>query len=103
MEVPIASQVIGVMLEIGLTVAAWRRGWHKTALLPVAIFYAVSSLFGFVAGVSGGTVDRVLPLITLIGFVKLGSLVWMISHPRHSPQVVSQPEATSSPELTKAA
>ena len=103
MEIPVTSQVIGVGLDIALTAAAWRRGWHKTALLPVALSYGMALLVEFVTAFSTETVESGLPLLVVLGFVKTGSLVWLIMHPRRSPQVVSQWLAINSKEFAKAA
>src|SRR5262249_5775407 len=91
MEIPLSSQVIGIVLDLVLTVAAWQRGWHKTALLPVALAYPLGFLVEFATVVSDGTVASVFPLLVILGYAKTGSLVWLIIHPRRSPQVVSQP------------
>jgi hypothetical protein len=52
-------------------------------------------LLGVAAGLTNGTVEDVLPLIVMAGFVKLGVLGWMIARPRRAIQEAPTPAAIS--------
>ncbi len=53
-----------LILEIILTVTAWKKGWRWWALLPVAIAFGSAFLTGFVIGASGNTIEN--PLVFII-------------------------------------
>jgi len=46
-----------LILEILLTIFAWRKGWKWFALLPLGIGVVISFLIGIIVGASGGSVD----------------------------------------------
>lgn len=46
-----------LIIEIMLTVAAWKKGWRGWALLPVAICFATAFLLGAAAGANGTSPD----------------------------------------------
>lgn len=73
--------MIGI-LEIVLTVMAWRRGWRARALAPFAVLAPVSFLTGAAIGVSGGSVEAAIPVFLLLDFVCVGVLWWLVAHPR---------------------
>lgn len=45
-----------LILEVILTIFAWRKGWKWLALLPVGIVLILGLLIGFSIGISGGDV-----------------------------------------------
>jgi cation transport ATPase len=59
------------ILEIILTVAAWKRGWRWLALLPGGIVACLGLITGFVTGLTGGELNMSL----LISFDILGIFV----------------------------
>jgi hypothetical protein len=42
-----------LIIEIWLTVAAWKKGWKAKALIPGAVLLAVALMIGLSAGASG--------------------------------------------------
>jgi MFS family permease len=48
-----------LILEIILTIFAWRRGWKWYALLPLGIAFAIGFLVGLSTGASGGLVGDI--------------------------------------------
>jgi len=55
-----------VLLEIGLAVTAFRKGWRWRVLLPVGISFAAALLIGMGAGAGGGSAQAVMPLLALM-------------------------------------
>lgn len=73
-----------LLLEIWLTVAAWRAGWKATALLPTGAAIAV----GILLGASGVEVSQNLLLYALgdiVAVVALGIMA-AIGHNKHVAQ-----------------
>jgi hypothetical protein len=66
-----------MLIEILLTIRAWRKGWKGYALLPIAIGMSVSFLIGAAVGASGGTIENILPLCVLIELMMIISLIVM--------------------------
>jgi H+/gluconate symporter-like permease len=60
-----------LILEIALTIAAWKNGWGARALLPLAGAFLVAFLGGVAIGASGGSVadGRVLGFLCDLGAV----------------------------------
>jgi uncharacterized membrane protein YfcA len=54
-----------LILEILLTVAAWRRGWRAKALIPLGTCLGVGIFVGMAIGASGGSPERALPVLAL--------------------------------------
>jgi len=48
-----------LIIEIVLTVFAWRKGWKWLALLPVGIAMLIAFIAGYMVGLSGGNVSEV--------------------------------------------
>ena len=46
-----------LIIEIVLTIFAWRNGWKWLALLPIGIAFAVGFFIGYGVALSGGTTD----------------------------------------------
>ncbi len=69
------------MLDIILTVFAWRRGWKAWALLPMGITFIIL-LF---VGVSEETIGLVLFFV----LAELGTLIFMVVKPRKKSQQVT--------------
>jgi uncharacterized membrane protein YfcA len=81
------------VLEIILTISAWKRGWRWRALLPLAIGCVAGFLVGAAVGAGGGSVDDVLPIAVLMELAVVGSLIAMVAR---APQSVRAP--ASSPQ-----
>jgi Na+/phosphate symporter len=64
-----------LIVEIILTIVAWRRGWMWYSLIPVGIGVTLGFLIGVSAASSGSTIDAASPgfiIIDLIICVALG-------------------------------
>jgi len=60
-----------LIVEVLLTVAAWRRGWKGWALLPWAVCFFTAFIGGAFIGAAGGPVDEaaIMGLGTLLEIV----------------------------------
>jgi hypothetical protein len=73
-----------LIIEIILTVAAWRKGWKAWALLPVGIAMTVGFITGIAISVDGGSIDDVVGFLLVSELIVLGSLIVMaVRAPRH--------------------
>ena len=68
-----------LILEIALTVAAWRKGWRFRALVPLASAWVISFLMGASVGLAGGTIDKLAPLLILLELTCTGVLIALAS------------------------
>ena len=66
--------MLALAVQIGLTVAAWRRGWKGWALVPLVSELLFGFLLGLLIGVSGGSVQDVWPLGVLLDLAVIGVL-----------------------------
>jgi len=80
-----------LVLEIILTVIAWRRGWKWRALLAPAIMLGVVFVAGFVSRAIGGPEQMPTVVEVLIDVALIGTLIIMVIRPRQ----VAQPAAPS--------
>jgi len=73
-----------IILETGLTIWAWNRGWRGWSLLPVVIGAGTAFLIGFILGLSGAfsITDPDLGGFIIIDFLIIGKLIFMILKPR---------------------
>jgi purine-cytosine permease-like protein len=46
-----------LLIEIILTIFAWRNGWKWLSLIPVGAAVLIGMIIGYSVGMSGGTVD----------------------------------------------
>lgn len=63
-----------MVLEIGLTVAAWKKGWKALALIPLGIVLCMGFFVGAAVGMSGGNVEAIQGyawMIDALGIVAL--------------------------------
>ena len=84
------------ILEIGLTVWAWKRGWRGWALLPLTIGLGASFLSGFYIGFSGGSeenLENMMGLFLLMDVAVIVSLVLMVIFKRGRKVVVKDSRA----------
>ena len=73
------------IIEIILTVVAWRKGWRGRALLPLAGVLGVSTLLGLAVGAAGGSLESLIPVGILLELASLGALIFLVKRP---PQTV---------------
>ncbi|NQU07690.1 MAG: hypothetical protein HQ583_03945 [Candidatus Abyssubacteria bacterium] len=72
---------MGLIIEIVLTIAAWRKGWRWYALIPLVVAGSVGFSAGFVVGAFGGTVTGLLPFLVLLDLVCIVVLIVMVAKP----------------------
>ena len=75
-----------LLIEIGLTVASWKRGWKWRALLPLVAIFAAGMVFGGIAGATGGPAELPPALAVVSDILIIVPLVIMITKPRLAPQ-----------------
>lgn len=81
------------VLEIILTISAWKKGWRWRALLPLALGCVAAFLVGAAAGANGGSVENVLPIAVLLELGVIGSLIAMVARaPRSVRTSASSPQ-----------
>lgn len=81
------------VLEIILTISAWKRGWRWRALLPLALGCAAAFLVGAAVGAGMGSVDDVLPIAVLLELGVVGSLIALVARaPRSVRALASSPQ-----------
>ncbi len=77
-----------LILEIVLTVAAWRKGWRAWALMPLGVGMSVAFLIGVAIGASGGTAEHVTPLFLLLDLACVGVLIRLaVRGPQQAPSL----------------
>lgn len=82
-----------LILEIWLTVAAWRKGWRGWALLPLGIGGGIAILIGAAVGASGGSIDQATPALLLFDLACIGTLIGMVARAPRRAQLPDLPEA----------
>lgn len=55
-----------LILEIALTIAAWKRGWKGWAIVPLAVAVSLGYVIGMVIVAQGGSMEDIIPF-TLVG------------------------------------
>lgn len=70
-----------LLIEIALTVWAWRRGWKGWALLPVGIALGMGLMIGFACGAAGSNPGD-LSFLILADFAVIGVLILMVARGR---------------------
>jgi uncharacterized membrane protein YfcA len=68
-----------LIIEIILTIFAWRKGWRWKSLLPLGIALGLGFLFGFAIGVSGGDLDSAKGLAVILDIGAIIALIVMIT------------------------
>ena len=66
------------ILQIGLIIWAWKRGWKAWALLPFGGAFSVGFVVGFMQGFSGVVYEGCDALYLLADLIALVALVAMI-------------------------
>lgn len=67
-----------LIIEIILTVFAWRKGWRWVALLPIAIALLIGLFMGFGIGASGGNVEGAMGMGIILDILAVIALIIMI-------------------------
>ena len=49
-----------LIIEIALTISAWKKGWRGRALLPLGVAGAIALIIGGAMGASGATTQDVM-------------------------------------------
>lgn len=68
-----------LIIEIILTIFAWRKGWKWLSLLPMGIGIFLGLSIGFGVGASGGDKDSIDEIGFLIDILVTGVLIYMVS------------------------
>lgn len=76
-----------LIIEIMLTVTAWRRGWKALALLPVAICVGFGFVVGLGCGATGGDIDDAIGPCVAVELCCLVALIIMAVRGRKVAQV----------------
>lgn len=75
------------LVEIGLTIAAWMRGWRGWALLPLLVGLASVLFIGFSIAAESEDYDSAMTTIvavgTLIDLIVVGILIYMVVKTRN--------------------
>lgn len=66
-----------LILQIILTIIAWRNGWKWKSLLPVGILLLVSLIVGFMISASGDNIDSVQNHILVLDITSIFILLIM--------------------------
>jgi hypothetical protein len=88
-----------LLVEIGLTVAAWRRGWRWWALLPVGGGMVLAVLLSMTVGASGGSVAQAKPVFLLLDIISIGTLIGLVARAPRRPQLTDIPKGQVLSEL----
>jgi hypothetical protein len=75
-----------LILEIVLTVAAWRKGWRGWALVPMVSVFVLALLIGAMAVASGSSEAELQELsiqFIFLDFICVGVLGWMTAKGRN--------------------
>jgi hypothetical protein len=67
--------IMFLLVEIALTVAAWRKGWNGWALLPILGTLFIGFIIGAAAALSGGSIESVYPVSILADVACIGVLI----------------------------
>lgn len=71
-----------LIIEIILTIFAWRKGWRWLALLPMGIALLIGLLIGFGIGASGGEVTSGGPAIVIDIMAVIALIVMVAKGPK---------------------
>jgi hypothetical protein len=70
------------ILEIGLAIAAWRRGWKRWALLHLGIGFSIGFLADLIISALGASEETVFGVGLTIDTICIGTLIGMVLKPR---------------------
>jgi hypothetical protein len=88
-------------LQIGLTIAAWRRGWKAWALLPLGIAFGAALVIGLVMGISGASEGGIFAMGLFFDIACISGLIAMVVKPRGEKHLVTskQSQETASVQI----
>ncbi len=87
-----------LIIEIVLTITAWRKGWGAKALLPGAGGLFVAFLTGAAMGNAGASAGAMLGVLLLLDLSLIGVLSWMVrNEPRHASVPLTLPTSVAVP------
>ena len=91
-----------ILIEIALTIAAWKRGWRWRALLPMVFALVAGFLIGIAVGASGGTIEQAAPAAVVAELGVVAVLIYMVA--RKPADAVARPAIQSilAPPIPKA-
>lgn len=84
-----------LILEIILTIFAWRKGWRWLALLPMGIALLIGFIIGISIGANGGNVSSIgggAIVIDIMAVIAL--IVMLVKGPKGSEQAKEEKENT---------
>ena len=87
------------IVEIVLTVAAWRKGWGARALLPLGCSLSFAFILGLIVGATGSSVITAQLITVGVDLVITGVLIWMIVRSPERAQVQGVAEAAGQADM----
>ena len=72
---------MGFIVEVGLTIWAWQKGWGWKALIPMFLTICAAFGGGFVLGLMGGNFMDYWPAFMLLDVFCVIALICMIAKP----------------------
>ena len=72
-----------LIIEIALTIAAWRKGWKAWALLPLGTVIGIAALIGVAVGASGGSIEQATPVLIGLDLIGMGVLIGLATREPH--------------------
>lgn len=97
-----------LLIEIVLTIVAWRKGWGSRALLPLGIAAAIAFLAGLTVGLTDGTEATLRTVALIVDLSALAALAIMVMRtprpaegqaPPHTEVVPTIVESDGSPSV----
>jgi uncharacterized membrane protein YfcA len=88
------------LIEVCLTIAAWRKGWGAKALIPFGVGMVVAMLLGAAVGLSGGqrAVAQAFPMFLILDLALIAVLAWLATRAPQEVPLSVVPEVTPSEE-----
>ena len=71
-----------IIIEIFLTIWAWRKGWKSKALIPICSGFGIGILIGIVITAINGNLETIGPWIIIADSGVIVVLIYMISTPK---------------------
>jgi len=75
-----------LIFEVVLTVVAYKRGWKWIAILPVGICIIIALGIGFVGGLTGCSLQTLIPYLISLDIMTILALIWMSIKKRQLPE-----------------
>ncbi len=87
------------LIEVILTVVAWKRGWRWLALLPFVVCLAAGIIWGLVLVANGHTSmpSNITPVAVIPDVFAIVALIVMIVKKRVPPNTPNQPNLSLNP------